>query len=225
LPEGSEHHDIVFEGQAVTTGWTGDVINNAGLYLSQLGHGGDHGLETADSGAFDHRAERFGVTGAAMVARKDTFDRVGRLAPSFFAYYEDLDWCWRARLGGYRFTYQPAATVRHHRSATTAQVGAEAMSHLARRNRLLCLVHNAPLPLAVEEIRRDTSQGPDAALRRSLARHLPAALAARVRHPPRGRGRRAAIYRAWAGRDETWGLPSQDAAFRRRMQEAAEQGR
>ena len=42
-----------------------------------------------------------------MVARAETFARLGGLAESYFAYYEDLDWCWRARLAGLRCHVRP----------------------------------------------------------------------------------------------------------------------
>ncbi|MGH9000740.1 MAG: glycosyltransferase family 2 protein, partial [Acidimicrobiia bacterium] len=96
-----------------------DVVNNAGSYLSQLGYGGDFGFQAADGPAFDVPRECFAACGAAMVFRAETFARVGGFAASFFAYYEDTDWCWRARLAGLRVRYEPEPAVRHVGGVTT----------------------------------------------------------------------------------------------------------
>jgi len=53
-------------------------------------------------------------SGAALMIRRDFFERLGRfseeLAP---AYYEDVDLAFKARVAGYRVYYQPASTVIH----------------------------------------------------------------------------------------------------------------
>lgn len=53
------------------------------------------------------------VSGAALVHRRDVGDRLGGLDPRFFMYCEDVDFCYRARLAGWRTRYLPLVTVRH----------------------------------------------------------------------------------------------------------------
>jgi hypothetical protein len=171
-----------------------------------VAHSGDVGFETADDGRFDQQVERFGVTGAAMVARTATFGRLGGMAPGFFAYYEDVDWSWRARLAGYRLVYDPAGVVRHVRSATTDGLGRDFAQQLARRNRLLCLVRNAPLPVVVDQLARSRTDPDRRGTERPLLPRLPAALAWRMRTPGRTNVTRREVFRTWAGRDTQWGL-------------------
>jgi N-acetylglucosaminyl-diphospho-decaprenol L-rhamnosyltransferase len=212
ISDGERLDDIRVNGHRVEPSWEGDVINNAGTFLLGTGHCGDFGFETADRGGFDTPAEHFGVTGAAMVVRKATFDRVGGMAPDFFAYYEDADWSWRARLAGYRNIYEPAGTVRHRRSATTADLGSSFVLRLAQRNRLLMLLRNAPLPVALDQVRSSHTDPDQQVSARSLVRHSPSALAWRLRPPRRSVASRRRIFERWAGKNTRWGLPSQAAA-------------
>ena len=73
------------------------------------------------------RAARVGeVSGAAIVVRRDAYQRVGGLDPHFFAYYEDVDWCKRIGQAGYSIYYVPSAQVTHRWEGTSRQVSAVA---------------------------------------------------------------------------------------------------
>ncbi|MGH9178165.1 MAG: glycosyltransferase, partial [Acidimicrobiales bacterium] len=124
------------------------LINSAGSYLSSRGWAGDFGYLSADDGRFDAPAERFGACGGALVTRAETLARIGPWAASFFAYYEDVDWCWRARLAGLSARYEPAGVVRHVGGVTSGGPLATTVMGLAARNRQLCLARNAPLAVA-----------------------------------------------------------------------------
>ena len=54
-----------------------------------------------------------GVLGVAFLVTRACFERVGPLAETFFAYYEEVDYCLRARAAGFRILVVPAASVRH----------------------------------------------------------------------------------------------------------------
>jgi GT2 family glycosyltransferase len=201
LDVGSE---VVVDGVTVPILDVVHRINNAGSYLSTHGHGGDYGFLTDPrrERPFDEPAERFAATGAALVARAETFRRLGGLAEPFFAYYEDTDWCWRARLAGLSIRYEPAGVVHHVGGASTGGPFSARVRFLAARNRIHMLARNAPLPVLRTEIRSpvDRPSGMATALavhtarglleRRGLARHW-------ARTP-------AEIWREWAGRDEQW---------------------
>ncbi len=88
-----------------------------------------------------------------MVATAETFARIGGFAESYFAYYEDLDWCWRSRLAGLRCVYEPAGTVRHVGGVSTGGPSSDRVRYLAARNRMQTLARNAPLPLVWSQLR------------------------------------------------------------------------
>ena len=68
VPDDCEGSAVTIDGAAVPVVQLVDLVANAGCYLSTYGHGGDYGFALPDDGTFDDPAERFGTTGAAMVA-------------------------------------------------------------------------------------------------------------------------------------------------------------
>ena len=199
-----ERADVAIDGEVVPVVRHVHLVNNAGSYLSTEGWAGDYGYLSPDDGRFDAPAERFGACGGAMVTTAETLARVGPFAGSFFAYYEDVDWCWRARLAGLRALYEPAGVVRHVGGVTSGGPLAVSVRELAARNRLLCLARNAPPPVAVDQFRRSLGRGCPAGLRRAVTARLPGALAARALSARRRRLSPAEVWARWAGADETW---------------------
>ena len=73
-------------------------------------------------------------------------DDIGLLDEHFFAYCEDADLAFRARLRGWRCVYVPTAVVYHKFSATGEPFSAFKALHV-ERNRFWLAVKNLPLPL------------------------------------------------------------------------------
>jgi len=190
--------------ESVTPGAVCRLINNAGLFLRSDGYSGDHGLGSPDDGRWDHPRETFGVTGTAMAARSDVFRTVGPFAPPFFAYYEDTDWSWRARRRGMRLVYTPSTSIHHRRSVTSAQTLGGRVRILSERNRLLCLVRNAPGDVMANAVRRRIVDGPDHGIRRGMVRKLPWALATRFQLARGASLTAAEVWERWAGSDIEW---------------------
>lgn len=53
------------------------------------------------------------VSGACIIARGELVCQVGGLDEGFFFNYEDVDWCRRIKLAGWRIVYLPQAQVTH----------------------------------------------------------------------------------------------------------------
>jgi GT2 family glycosyltransferase len=61
-----------------------------------------------------HSGDTSWASGSCMLIRREVVDRLGGFdEASFFMYYDDVDFSWRARLEGFRVVYQPAARVYH----------------------------------------------------------------------------------------------------------------
>ena len=72
------------------------------------------GYRQIDHGQFDRVQDVECVSGCAMLLRSSALQVVGRLDRLFSpAYFEDTDWCMRARRRGYQIKYAPAAKVWH----------------------------------------------------------------------------------------------------------------
>jgi GT2 family glycosyltransferase len=194
LPLLNDARTVQINGEEAEVEAAIDVVNNAGSYLHPTGFCGDIGFGERDNGAVAAPTDRFSACGAAMVVRRETWDRIGEFAEEFFAYYEDIDWSWRARLQGMRVRYEPSLVVRHVH-AHTAHSGVSAF--YPARNRILCVVRNAPKRIAAGLL-ADLPPLPPWG-RRSLARRLPAALAHRRRVARHATRSREEVWSDWAG--------------------------
>ena len=97
----------------------GTIQHAGGFLYGPRGESGHIGRHAPDDGEFDELADVEFVTAAALAIRRTTVERIGLLDEGFSpAYYEDIDWCYRARAAGFRVVYQPRAVVTHYESAT-----------------------------------------------------------------------------------------------------------
>jgi GT2 family glycosyltransferase len=119
-----------------------DVINSAGIAVDVLGIATERLLGAAISESETHVTDVFGASGAAGLYRRRMLDAIGGFDDSFFAYLEDVDVAWRARMGGWRCVYAPRAVVHHHHSASLGH-GSPTKHFLVGRNRVRLLAKNA----------------------------------------------------------------------------------
>jgi GT2 family glycosyltransferase len=63
------------------------------------------------------------VSGACLMVRQKTIQQIGLLdSESFFMYYEDADWCRRARLAGWSVMFLPQVRVYHQQQASRSPI-------------------------------------------------------------------------------------------------------
>ena len=60
------------------------------------------------------------ISGACLIAPAERFDRVGRLDTCYWMYWEDADWCRRARNIGLRVEYRPDLIVTHRQGSSSS---------------------------------------------------------------------------------------------------------
>lgn len=53
------------------------------------------------------------VAGASMLVRREVFEQIGMLDEGFFLYYEEVEFCLRAKRAGWQCWYEPASHVVH----------------------------------------------------------------------------------------------------------------
>lgn len=71
-----------------------------------------------DRGQFDRYEFDF-VFGAVMFVRRTVFETIGDLDERYFMYYEDIDFCLRARAAGFRIAVFPDIQVMHEGGVST----------------------------------------------------------------------------------------------------------
>lgn len=62
------------------------------------------------------------VSGACLLARRKMVEEIGPLDPGFFMYYEDVDWCYRARARGWRVVSVSDASAQHELGGSSERV-------------------------------------------------------------------------------------------------------
>lgn len=88
--------------------------------------------------------EVFSSCGGASIYRRAIFDEIGYFDEDFFAYMEDVDLSYRARIHGYRNVYCPRAEVYHVGSATSGSKYNAFKVRLAARNNVYVPYKNMP---------------------------------------------------------------------------------
>ena len=89
--------------------------------------------------------EVFSACGGAAIYRREIFERIGLFDEAHFAYLEDLDIGWRARIHGYKNYYEPSAKVVHFGSASTGSRYNEKKTLLAAANNVYVVGKNMPI--------------------------------------------------------------------------------
>jgi GT2 family glycosyltransferase len=86
------------------------------------------------------------LTGAALLVRTSALAAVGEFDPRFFAYWEDVDLCYRLKRGGYRLRVVDTATAVHLEGASAGATSWGAYLYV-RNTWLLVRKHRPPLQL------------------------------------------------------------------------------
>lgn len=104
-----------------------DLIHHAGTY--ECYPGGVHKSGSVKLGQHTHKTYEKWVTFASVIIHKDTFTACGLLDPNMFNYFSDSDFCFRARMFGFKVVYEPTFVV-YHRIGSSANPNAEQMKML-----------------------------------------------------------------------------------------------
>lgn len=96
-----------------------------------------------DRGQYDTPMTIDWASGAALMVRRELYERVGGLDADFFAHMEEIDLCWRIRLAGSELRVVPESVVYHLGGGTLPQ-GNPRKTYLNFRNNLLLLHKNLP---------------------------------------------------------------------------------
>ena len=118
-----------------------DLINSAGIEVDSLGVAWDRHLGQPVESGEQRVTEVFGASAGAALYRRSMLEAVP-FEESFFAYLEDVDVAWRARMRGWRSLYAPRAVVLHEFSATAGH-GSPLKYYWSGRNRVRVLARNA----------------------------------------------------------------------------------
>jgi len=72
------------------------------------------------------------IMGCALLAKCELIGNIGYLNANYFAYWEEVDWCVRARKAGYRIVHVPASKIWHKGGASTKKTNGFYEYHMTR---------------------------------------------------------------------------------------------
>lgn len=145
LYDAIEKDDNIFSVSAQMLMWDRpDLIDDAGDRYSVLGwaYARGKGKPATD---YECLCEVFSACGGAVIYRRSLLDKVGLFDEAHFAYLEDLDIGYRAKILGYKNYYEPKAKVLHFGSASTGSRYNEKKTVLAAANNIYVIYKNMPL--------------------------------------------------------------------------------
>ena len=119
-------------------------LDDAGNYYSALGWAYARG-KGKDIHSFEKEGRIFASCAGAAIYRKKVFEKIGYFDEEHFAYLEDIDVGYRARIYGYDNIYCPTAVVYHVGSGTSGSRYNSFKVRLAARNNVYLNYKNMPL--------------------------------------------------------------------------------
>lgn len=121
-----------------------ELLDGAGDRFSALGWAFARGKgQRAEK--YDREAEVFSACGGAAIYRRELFDEIGLFDELHYAYLEDVDIGYRARIYGYRNLYEPKAQVLHAGSAFSGSRYNYFKTKFTAANNIYLIWKNMPL--------------------------------------------------------------------------------
>ncbi len=120
-----------------------EIMDDAGDLYTILGWAFQRGIGRSIE-EYCYEKDVFASCAGAAIYRKELFDKVGLFDEMHFAYLEDIDVGYRARILGYRNVYHPRAKVYHMGSATSGSKYNSFKVKLSARNNIYLVYKNTP---------------------------------------------------------------------------------
>lgn len=122
--------------------WGSNKLWFAGGVVDSLGNTFHRGFCSEDKGQFDGACDVDYMSGCAIMVSKKAVKELGALFDPVYSpiYYEEVDFCLRARKMGYKIVYNPEL-VAHHKVSQTTGHGRRANFYMAK-NRMVFMMRN-----------------------------------------------------------------------------------
>jgi hypothetical protein len=123
------------------------VIQSAGGKLDECWFAIHIGQNEVDRGQYSQPREVDYISGCAILVKRQVIEQIGGLEERFFYYWEETDWCARAREHGWKVLFVPQARLWHKGVQRDYHPGPN-VTYYNTRNRFGFLArHHAPLSI------------------------------------------------------------------------------
>lgn len=128
------------ENQLGTVLWyAGGLIDWENIYAHH------RGVDEVDHGQYERAIDTDFATGCCMLITRDVIEEIGFLDERYFLYFEDVDYCMRARQNGFRVIYYPKTCLWHKNASSSGSPGSLLHRYYQTRNRLYFGFHYSSL--------------------------------------------------------------------------------
>ena len=146
---GAEYHKDRYQPQDL-----GNVIWYAGGINDWKNSTTIHrGVDEVDRGQYEKLEKTDFITGCLMGYDKKTAQTVGKWNEGYFLYYEDADYCERAKKAGIQLYYDPSLVIWHKNAASTGGSGSSMHQKYQKINQLKFGLKFAPLRTKIHLLR------------------------------------------------------------------------
>ncbi len=129
------------------------LIDSIGSFFLPNGLLYHYGREKAeDLPQYNVPQDIFSAKGVCMLVRRTVIDRVGLFDPTYFAYFEETDFCMRVWLAGWRVSFEPASRIYHAGGASSSQQQSSYIVYHASKNVICTYLKNLSFAYALRTI-------------------------------------------------------------------------
>lgn len=124
-----------------------EIIQSAGGWVNRVWESGHIGKNERDRGQFATPRSVDWLTGCGILARREVLEQVGLLDERFFIYWEETEWCIRARRAGWVLVHVPGARL-WHKGVQTNYCPKPSNTYYSTRNRFIAMAKHHASALA-----------------------------------------------------------------------------
>ena len=124
----------------------GKIIWYAGGVMDWENALGFHkGVDKVDRGDFGNIETTEFASGCCMMVKREVFEKIGVFDEKYFLYYEDNDFCQKAKNLGYKILFVPDSVTWHKNAGSSGGSGSNLQDYYITRNRMLFGMRYAPI--------------------------------------------------------------------------------
>ena len=124
-----------------------EVIQSAGGSVNRFWEATHFGQNEIDRGQFTEPRSVDWLTGCSLLVRRTLVEQVGMLDERLFIYWEETEWCVRAKRAGWLIMHDPHAKL-WHKGVTRAHRPKPSFMYYSTRNRFFAMAKHHASPVA-----------------------------------------------------------------------------
>lgn len=110
--------------------YAGGIIDWDNIYASHKG------VDEVDEGQYSQNCDTEFVTGCSMFIPSFVWNKIGGFDNNYYLYFEDVDYCIRAKRNGFKLKYCAESIVYHKNASSSGKPGSSTHVYYQTRNRI-----------------------------------------------------------------------------------------